>query len=547
MKSLFLLIAATLGTLATTRVHGFGLPHHQQQHILSSSGVTTHKHQLSGPRRSDRPVVVPFVPNAAEILAQFRAGAPMTKATTGMPPIYNDRELYRVQSLPGIDLLNDEYATYAGNLIVDDKNSTQFFVYFERRGEATTDDLVVWFNGGPGGSSLFGLFVENGPLVFDTASNSLVHNPYGWHKAGNALFVENPAGVGFSTFTDPANVVKTNKDVGEQFWQFAQQFTRIFEGPHRSTARLTKPVAFRWWITGESFAGMYIPYMARAVLDHNRQLQKTESRLDLRGVAIGNGAFESPYSEPASWVDYLVTEGIARDQDRIRELQLFRDACITERFDSDRYERGDLPGCQAIEARLFNQSYFLALSEGKHCLPTNFDVRVTECGAADPTDAAAGMVATFLNSPRAAAALHATPADGPPRPWNFFSAPVYDALNGNGDAPSADLLPGLVKEKVRVLLYVGDRDFICPYPGTERMLDEYLAWGWGRFGHVRRGFGDQTWREFGTGIDKTGPFGLTKSARGLTYMRVLNAGHMVPFNDGPGSLAMVEAFVQGDL
>jgi carboxypeptidase C (cathepsin A) len=110
------------------------------------------------------------------------------------------------------------------------------YVFIESERSPSTDPLIVWcealchlqqrcqltrvpyfrYNGGPGASSLFGLYVELGPLLLNDLSladplyNStgipqLVRNPWGWSSIANLLVVDNPPPVGFS-FCEPAGV-----------------------------------------------------------------------------------------------------------------------------------------------------------------------------------------------------------------------------------------------------------------------------------------------------------------------------------------------------
>lgn len=55
-----------------------------------------------------------------------------------------------------------------------------FYWLTESRGRPKTDPLILWLNGGPGCSSLEGLFAENGPFTPVNYGRSLLLDPYGW-------------------------------------------------------------------------------------------------------------------------------------------------------------------------------------------------------------------------------------------------------------------------------------------------------------------------------------------------------------------------------
>ena len=84
----------------------------------------------------------------------------------------------------------------------------------ESEGNPKTDPVVLWYNGGPGAASMFGLLVELGPYMLNedslktegynqTGIPSLVDNPFSWTKSATVIAVNNPPPIGFS-YCDPA-------------------------------------------------------------------------------------------------------------------------------------------------------------------------------------------------------------------------------------------------------------------------------------------------------------------------------------------------------
>ena len=67
-----------------------------------------------------------------------------------------------------------------------------WFYFFESRSNPAEDDVVLWTNGGPGGSSSMGLFMELGPCQID--GNSTKVNPYSWNELSNIFFIDQPIG-----------------------------------------------------------------------------------------------------------------------------------------------------------------------------------------------------------------------------------------------------------------------------------------------------------------------------------------------------------------
>lgn len=100
-----------------------------------------------------------------------------------------------VTNLPDCDRLSSDW--FSGYLNVSPTKSLHY-VFVASLDDPKNDPVVVWFNGGPGCSSLLALFQEHGPFVIDDGEYSIRTNPQPWNKRASVLYIESPAGVGFS-------------------------------------------------------------------------------------------------------------------------------------------------------------------------------------------------------------------------------------------------------------------------------------------------------------------------------------------------------------
>jgi len=126
-----------------------------------------------------------------------------------------------------------------------------FWWFFEARRDPTTTPLALWLNGGPGCSSMAGLFQENGPCLFKSNSvKSLTSNEYSWNNVANMLYLDQPFGVGFSNGT--LEIGSTNA-AAKYVWSFLQAFFYAFPGyDNRNFGLFT-----------ESYGGQYGPIFAQ--------------------------------------------------------------------------------------------------------------------------------------------------------------------------------------------------------------------------------------------------------------------------------------------
>ena len=109
---------------------------------------------------------------------------------------YAADEADRVLEMPDLAKF-DTYPVYSGYLEVDEAKSLHY-MFIESAQSPSDDPIVIWFNGGPGCSSMLGFTQEHGPYKITSGNNYWEPNEYSWNKFSNMLYIESPAGVGFS-------------------------------------------------------------------------------------------------------------------------------------------------------------------------------------------------------------------------------------------------------------------------------------------------------------------------------------------------------------
>ena len=143
------------------------------------------------------------------------------------------------------------------------------------------DPIAFWTNGGPGCSGLIGFMTEQGPFK-PNADMSLSMNEYAWNKVANMVYIESPAGVGFSYSTDPkADYTTGDAQTAQDNYNLIQAFMQRF--PEYNSSDL--------YISSESYGGHYMPTLAKQIVDENTAAATTgNQKLNFKGFAVGNPA-----------------------------------------------------------------------------------------------------------------------------------------------------------------------------------------------------------------------------------------------------------------
>ncbi len=100
--------------------------------------------------------------------------------------------------------------TFSGYIPLSSDKAIHYALVESER-DPSNDPLLVWYSGGPGCSSMLGLFVDIGPFTLKDGQVHITPNPNSWNKKANVLFIDQPAGVGYSIARTPSALKSDDK------------------------------------------------------------------------------------------------------------------------------------------------------------------------------------------------------------------------------------------------------------------------------------------------------------------------------------------------
>ncbi|EQC40383.1 hypothetical protein SDRG_02281 [Saprolegnia diclina VS20] len=379
-----------------------------------------------------------------------------------------------------------------------------FYYYFESRDRPASDPLVLWLNGGPGSSSMLGLFLENGPCLVQK-DGSLMYNEHAWNSRANVLYVDQPASVGLSV-----GPLSAPAAIGPNMLQFLRGFFAL----HPDLAR--RPL----YLTGESYAGHYIPVIATTLLSAN------ESAINLRGIAIGNGLTDTDI-QAQHQLDMVTNQYNVTlvPSSHLPELQAMAQD-VTKSIRACRTTKNDSVCEDAALAFITFQGTMESYAPTRNSL----DIR-QEC-IDDACEAPMKAVATFLNRPDVQAQL------GLPSPVVYRSDnPKYmEPFLVDIVTNYAHHVEAVLAANVPVLLYAGDADLQCNWQSIDAW-SAAMAWA------QTSSYTKTTLQPYVAADGRT--VGQVRAHDLLTFVRIFEAGHLVPSAQPQVSLEMLNTFLAG--
>ncbi|CAB9507783.1 Pheromone-processing carboxypeptidase KEX1 [Seminavis robusta] len=407
--------------------------------------------------------------------------------------------------------------------------------------------LVIWLNGGPGCSSMDGLFLENGPLRFEkdeSGSYKLVAAQHSWHKTpAYMLYIDQPVGTGLS-FTTSKKYPRNDLEVNQDFYYFFQSFLKAHSDKFVTSQRLNRPFYF----SGESHAGHYIPSMMAFILDQNKQLGPDAINVPLSGAAIGNGWVDPFHQYAAAEAAYghgiigLAQKAAFEEKEKqcqayINEKKFTASVCFNLLDDIVKQSYGSKSSFKVSQYDIRQ----VETRGGDRNFPPGH--KVVEAYLGDK-GTAAGITTSTMND--ALQAIHASESRAAGQRFQECTDPPYNALSHqdglgvvNEVIQVLEYEPAEGETDVRLLFFNGVTDLICNHVGNEIMLEQ-LSWkhqsDWTKAAR-------SAWKSKSQKGDKIS--GYMKEFKNLLYLKVMDSGHMVPMDVPEVSLDMMRLFVFG--
>lgn len=410
--------------------------------------------------------------------------------------------------------------SFAGRIPIprsDESSVESFFWYFPPRNVKKDAPLVLWLQGGPGSTSMIGLFAENGP--FSIMNGTLRGRKDGsWNEHYHLVFLDNPVGTGFSIVSNPGkslncssfervlddepiycegfpmNQLAVTQDLHKFLVLFYTQFPDLVSSP--------------LYIAGESYAGKYIPSLASYLL------QRASDTIPLTGLILGDGLVD-PGTQIQTHANHFLQLNLVNARQANRIQQWSRKAV-------EALEKNDFISANKARGSLFDD---FAMYSGN----INFyDVRKLNV----PNSWT--HIEEFLNRPGIQKALHLPPGTRfSARNERVSHAMRFDIMKST----STYFLHLLNSQKIKILIYAAQFDVRDGIPSQTAWLSRLHNWS-----DHSLFFSSKTKRQ--VILSREGlTVGYKTVVPSLVFGEILGAGHLAPMDQPRVMLDLVQDFI----
>ncbi|KAF1363270.1 carboxypeptidase S1 [Lizonia empirigonia] len=442
----------------------------------------------------------------------------------------------RYKQVPeGICELDPNVKSYSGYADVGEDQHV-FWWFFEARNQDPSEaPLTVWINGGPGSSSMIGLFQELGPCGIGPDLKPF-NNPYSWSNASNMLFIDEPTTVGFSYSIpipgykdDSGSIIQLPNATCPDYAESYGTCGTYSKSDLSLTANTTAGAAPNMWKTlqgfmgafpeysrngfnfaTESYGGHYGPVFNAYFIDQNAKNISGAHKIDLENVLIGNGWFD-PLIQYQAYYNFSVFPGNTYDYD---------------------------PYNASVKAEWYNNLYGEGncVDQTKQCYATGENAI---CASAD--NFCASKVENMYDTYSGRDEYDVRYLTPDPFPYSYYvdylntrtsSSTVSSAFGNTGDddreSGTIEACKKLLAAGVQLTVFYGDADYNCNWLGGQVVADEIAAPGYDSAGFVNMSTSDKM------------VHGQVKQSGLFSFVRIYESGHEVPFYQPLAALEMFE-------
>ncbi|GMJ11955.1 serine carboxypeptidase-like 27 [Hibiscus trionum] len=425
-----------------------------------------------------------------------------------------DQNSDKITELPGQPSSVD-FNQYSGYVTVNEEAGRALFYWLTESPLNRTPEtrpLVLWLNGGPGCSSVaYGAAEEIGPFRIRPDGKTLFFNPYAWNKLANILFLESPAGVGFSYTNTTSDLYNCgDKRTAEDEYVFLVNWLERFpQYKHRD-----------FYITGESYAGHYVPQLAQLIYERNKGVQNPD--INFKGFMVGNAVIDD-FHDFVGTFEYWWTHGLISDS-TYRNLTV---SCDLGSASHPSWEcNAALDLADKEQGNIDPYSIYTPPCKGNSTLRRNFRGHYPWIPRAyDPCTERHSKV--YFNRPEVQKALHAN-VTGIPYQWETCSDPLFYNWT---DSPLS-MLPiyrELIAGGIRIWVFSGDTDSVVPVTATRYSIGALKL---------------PTINKWHPWYDNGNVGGWSQEYEGLTLVTVTGAGHEVPLHRPRQAFILFRSFLE---
>lgn len=386
------------------------------------------------------------------------------------------------------------------------KDKNYFYWLFEARENPKNAPVVLWLTGGPGCSSEIALFAENGPCTINKNGRTTKNNPYSWNRKATLIFVDQPAGTGFS-YGARSDMDRSEKTVAEDLYHFMQEMVKHYPQYHKQ----------QFYIFGESYAGHFVPAFGHRLMMGNKN--KEGEYIAFKGQGIGNGL-----TDPEIQYPYY-------------PQMAFNSKTTPKAIDKATYDRmvAGVPGCvkmirqckqdHKVCTRAFVECNAILINPVQESGINVYDLR-QKCKN-PPLCYDFTPMSKFLRSSKVKKVL------GVKKVWEDCNFAVNGMFHTDWMQSQEPHIPQVLENGIRTMVYAGDVDFICNWMGNKAWALKMKWSGKKEFNNAK----DGDWKVNGKTVGKERKHGP------LSFVQVHGAGHMVPMDKPEVAMLMLNHFI----